>query len=68
MDKYLYVNDEKIPYIKGENLLSLIKRLNLKNEGTAIVLNGKIIFKEEYESIILKENDNIEIISVVGGG
>lgn len=34
----------------------------------AVELNGKIVPKADYENIVLRENDIIEVVSFVGGG
>lgn len=34
----------------------------------AIELNGEIIYKEQYDKTVLKENDEIEIVTFTGGG
>ncbi|MDU2995394.1 MAG: sulfur carrier protein ThiS, partial [Clostridium sp.] len=45
----------------------------LCNEGyeitrIAVELNGQIARKKDYQSIILKENDTLEVVTFVGGG
>lgn len=34
----------------------------------AVEVNGQIVPKTQYESFMLKDGDNIEIVSFVGGG
>lgn len=34
----------------------------------ALELNGKIIPKDEFEKVIFKQGDKVEILSFVGGG
>ena len=54
-----------------ENNISVIDFINLKklNPSKIIIeLNRQIITKAVYESVILKENDNLEILSLVTGG
>lgn len=34
----------------------------------AVELNGKIVPKADYENIVLRENDSVEVVSFVGGG
>ena len=41
---------------------------NLSQKKIAIAVNGSIIPKKEYQKIILKEGDKIEIVQAVGGG
>ena len=45
--------------------------LGLKGLDPALIaleLNGKIIPKNEFEKIIFKQGDKVEILSFVGGG
>ena len=54
-----------------ENNISVLDFINLKklNPSKIIIeLNRQIITKAVYESVILKENDNLEILSLVTGG
>lgn len=51
--------------------LSLMEYLGLKGLDPALIaleLNGKIIPKNEFEKIIFKQGDKVEILSFVGGG
>jgi len=50
------------------NLAELINSKNLKPENIVIEHNTKIVSKEEFENVIITEEDRIEIISFVGGG
>jgi len=54
-----------------EKPLSLAELAGLKNispEKAVIEHNLRITAKEEWPKIILKENDNVEIVSFLGGG
>lgn len=50
------------------NLIELVLQKSLVPDHIVIEHNFKIIPKDEWNNIALKENDNIEIISFVGGG
>jgi len=50
------------------NLTELINSKNLKPENIVVEHNTKIVSKEEFENVIITEEDKIEIISFVGGG
>ena len=49
-------------------LTELISHKALVPEHIVIEYNFRIIPKEEWSSIALQENDNVEIVSFVGGG
>jgi sulfur carrier protein len=50
------------------NLKELIEDYGLNPNRIVVEYNGAIPSKEEYEKIIIKENDIIELIHFVGGG
>lgn len=50
------------------NLEDLIKFFNIKKNLIVIEYNGKVINLENGLSIKVKNNDKIEILSIVGGG
>lgn len=52
----------------GLTVKQLLKQLNISFETVVVELNGDIIYKEEYEKVILKDNDKVEIVRFVGGG
>lgn len=52
----------------GLTVKQLLKQLNIPFETVVVELNGDIIYKEEYEKVILKDNDKVEIVRFVGGG
>ena len=46
----------------------LVKDLKIPLQKVAIELNREIIDKKRTSKIILKKNDNIEIVHFIGGG
>ena len=53
---------------KKVNLLELLKSMDLSCEKVVTEHNFRIVAMEEREKIVLEENDNLEIVSFVGGG
>lgn len=53
---------------KKINLLELIKSMGLSCDKVVTEHNFRIVKMEEREGIVLEENDNLEIVSFVGGG
>ncbi len=49
-------------------LKELLSKLRMDKNMLYIQINGDLVKKNEYKNRLLKENDNIEIISAVGGG
>ena len=54
--------------IRSSNIIDLLDELDLKKEKMVIEINKKIIEKEKFNETNIKENDSIEIITMVGGG
>jgi len=49
-------------------LLGLIEKLGMKPDRVAVELNRRIIAREQWASITLAENDQLEVVHFVGGG
>ncbi|HJN56922.1 MAG: sulfur carrier protein ThiS [Candidatus Woesearchaeota archaeon] len=54
--------------INCNTVSDLLKELNLNNDIVAVELNKNIVHRENFEKTKLKNNDKIEIVTVVGGG
>ena len=52
----------------GINLGDLINKLKLHKNKVAIEVNGEIVEKNKYPSLILNKNDKVEIVHFIGGG
>ena len=46
----------------------LLKRLDIHPQSVAVELNMKIIKKHQYNNTIVRDGDQVEIVSFVGGG
>ena len=64
------VNGEDFNFgsLKEKTISALIDYHDLNQNHIAIEINGEVIQKSSYSSIVLKETDAIEIIHFVGGG
>ena len=49
-------------------LSSIIKKHKINTKKIAIEVNGKIIQKNNYRNVILRELDKVEIVHFIGGG
>ena len=58
------------PYeINGRtNLNELLNKLKIQKNKVAIEVNGEIVQKDEYQNLILKKDDKVEIVKFIGGG
>ena len=50
------------------SVTELISQEKYDIKRIAVEVNGQIVPKTQYESFMLKDGDNIEIVSFVGGG
>ncbi len=62
------INGKENEINAATNLFELVADRGLNQDAIVIEHNFEIIPKEKWEAIILKEEDNIEIVSFVGGG
>jgi sulfur carrier protein len=54
--------------IAGKTLAEYLETTNYELKRIAVECNGEIVFKANYESTILKDDDCLEIVCFVGGG
>lgn len=64
----VFVNSKKKTVPENCTITGLVQSLKLENKRIAIEYNQSIIIKSQYDTIILKPNDKLEIIHAVGGG
>jgi len=50
--------------VKANNVLELLKNLNINKEVVLVVKNGNLITEDE----TLQDKDKVELISVISGG
>jgi thiamine biosynthesis protein ThiS len=62
------INGKKEDFKEKTTLLELIKDKKIDSATIAVEYNQKIIPKEEFDKIILKDKDKLEILTFVGGG
>lgn len=63
----IYINGEYEDQA-GKQLLAYLKEEGCNVDRIAVERNGKIVPKQQYESVILEDGDELEIVSFVGGG
>jgi len=61
------VNGESRDVPHGETIRALVARHNLTPEKVAIELNRRLVRADKYDTP-LKEGDEVEIVTFVGGG
>ncbi|EAK3646168.1 sulfur carrier protein ThiS [Campylobacter lari] len=63
----MIINGQKLE-LKELRFMDYVREEQLKIEFIALELNGEIIPRDQFENLILKENDKVEIVTFVGGG
>ena len=58
----------KLLDIAGKTISDYLATTNYDIKRIATELNGEIVPKANYSNIVLKDGDNMEIVSFVGGG
>lgn len=48
--------------------MELLQKQNYRTERVAVELNGEIIPKAAFGQTVLKDGDQLEVVSFVGGG
>lgn len=61
------VNGQDQEITEGATLRELVGRFNLAPEKVAIELNRRLVRSEKYD-VPLKDGDEVEIVTFVGGG
>lgn len=64
----IQLNGKPYSLSEGVNIDSLLEELSIPKGKVAIELNRKVIHKENYTKTVLKNNDQVEIVTFIGGG
>ncbi len=62
------INGKDEAVVKEMDLLELVSAKKLSVDKIVIEHNSRIVPKDEWRQIVLRENDSLEIVSFVGGG
>jgi sulfur carrier protein len=64
----IIVNGTRTTIPNGLNIKEAIQALDYKGKGFAVALNGTFIALASYETMMVRDNDSIEILAPVQGG
>lgn len=62
------VNGKEIELKRGMTLAKFLAAHNYRAELVAVERNGQIVPRAEFSAAVLKDGDELEIVSFVGGG
>lgn len=68
MSLQINLNGEPTELTQVNTIAELVDHLGYTNKRIAIESNGDIVPRSQYGQTVLANNDNIEIITAVGGG
>ena len=64
----IQLNGRKIKLNNKYSIATLLKKYKIDSKKVAVELNGKIINRNKYKSINVKNKDKVEIVHFIGGG
>ncbi|MCW0953153.1 sulfur carrier protein ThiS [Weissella ceti] len=63
------MNGQLITGLEGLTVSEMLKKREVMNTTHVVVeLNGRILKEDDFQDVVLGENDAIEVVSFVGGG
>jgi sulfur carrier protein len=62
------VNNKEKDIDENSSVKSFLVEMDIPAEKTLVTINEETLSLEEFDNIILKENDNVELFCFVGGG
>jgi len=64
----IQLNGDLYEINNGSNLNQLLNKLKIQKNKVAVEVNGEIVAKNKYLSLILNNDDKVEIVQFIGGG
>ena len=64
----IQLNGRKLELNKKHSIVEILKKYKLDRKKIAVELNGKIVNRNKYKIIYIKNKDKIEIVHFIGGG
>ena len=62
------VNGAEVLLTKETSIAAIIAQRKINPQAVVVEYNGVILTRENFDLVVLKENDMLEIVSFVGGG
>ena len=64
----IIINGETKSYDREMTVVKLLEVLDIPTNGIAVEINKEIIPRSKHSDVIVKNNDVVEIVRMVGGG
>jgi sulfur carrier protein len=65
--KSVIVNGEPVPF-DGGTITELLKLLDIKTRAIAVELNREVVPADQHETTRISPGDQLEVVTLVGGG
>lgn len=62
------INGKTVPLAPGQTLAAFLAAQSFDGRTVAVERNGEIVPKGAYETVLLTDEDTLEIVRFVGGG
>ena len=62
------INGEKREFNEGSTVSDVLNNMGAEKQRVAVVVNENIIYPENRSSVVLQENDDVELLVFVEGG
>jgi thiamine biosynthesis protein ThiS len=64
----LTLNGKRREFAVDTTLVELLTELGIDRRMIAVALNGDVLPRAQYEGVVLKDGDQVEVVRMVGGG
>ena len=64
----IQLNGREHEVLEGRSVAELVAELELRPGMVAVELNGSLVTRERRESTILRAGDQVEMVTIMGGG
>jgi sulfur carrier protein len=64
----IQLNGHKVELNSKHSIAKLLRKFKIDSKKIAVELNGKIINRNKYQLIYIKNKDKVEIVHFIGGG
>lgn len=62
------VNKEDMEHVEGMTVQDILDKKRYTFRMITVIVNGKIIPKDQYSSFKINDGDNIEVLHIMSGG
>ena len=64
----IIVNDQSLSIPDGSSVADLLKILDIRTKAIAVEVNRAVIPNQNHDATVLKAEDRLEVVTLVGGG